>query len=283
MHACACMYVCMSVCGKYEGLYVRRHACTCVRTTLTPTPTHLNMLAVGEASHGLVLALAVCFGRGLALRFALRAITHTHTSTHTKAIYAYIHLSIIEVPVACSAHLARLARLISAGAWQPPLYTDAPAGPQPMVRPSLGHLVVGELEGKECRLPLPCRTRTGRRFRTALAGTAAAVERHPQVEDWAGAWRPPLEELLQRRRPFELDALAREEVDVRAVLGNELGDGLAARDARPVREHVLLRHVEPQREVKGVAVGRLESELRGLSIVGVLRRRDRQGLPQLAL
>ena len=282
MHACACMHVRMSVCGKYEGMYVRRQACTCVWTTLTPTPTRLNIGC--EASHGLVLALAVCFGRGLALRFALRAITHTHTSTHTKAIYAYIHLSITEVPVACSAHLARLARMISAGAWQPPLYTDAPAGPQPMVRPSLGHLVVGELEGKECRLPLPCRTRTGRHIGTALAGTDAAVERHPQVEDWAGAWRPPLEELLQRRRPFELDALAREEVDVRAVLGNELGDGLAARDARPVREHVLLlRRVERQREVEGVAVGRLESELRGLSIVGVLRRRDRQGLPQLAL
>ena len=78
--------------------------------------------------------------------------------------------------------------------------------------------------------------------------------------------------------------MAREEVDVRAVLGNELGDGLAARDARPLCEHVLLlRRVERQREVEGAAVGRLESELRGLSIVGVLRRRDRQGLPQLAL
>ena len=42
---------------------------------------------------------------------------------------------IIEVPVACAAHLAQLASLISAGARQPPLYTDTPAGPQDLVRP----------------------------------------------------------------------------------------------------------------------------------------------------
>ena len=111
MHACACMHVRMSVCGKYEGMYVRRHACTCVCTTPTPTPPHRNILAVGcEAIHGLGHDL-VLFSF-LVLSFTLRAITHTHTSTHTKAIYAYIHLSIIEVPVACAAHLARLASLM---------------------------------------------------------------------------------------------------------------------------------------------------------------------------
>jgi hypothetical protein len=30
---------------------------------------------------------------------------------------------------------------------QTPLYTDTPAGPQDLVRPSLAHLGVGELEG----------------------------------------------------------------------------------------------------------------------------------------
>ena len=30
---------------------------------------------------------------------------------------------------------------------QPPLYTDTPAGPQDLVRPSLAHLGVAELEG----------------------------------------------------------------------------------------------------------------------------------------
>ena len=151
MHACACMYVCMSVCGKYEGLYVRRHACTCVRTTLTPTPTHRNIRAFGcEASHGLV-RLAFFFGRGLVLRFALRAITHTHTSTRTKL---YMHICM---------YMAR----------QPPPYTDTPAGPQDLVRPSLGHLVGGEQVGEEFRLLLLFRTRLGRH---TLGATAAAVE-----------------------------------------------------------------------------------------------------------
>ena len=155
---------------------MRRHACTCVRTTLTPTPTHINIGC--EASHGLCRVLAFFFGRGHVLRFALRAIIHTHTSTHTKAIYAHIHLSIIEVPVACAAQLARLARLISAGARQPPPYTDAPAGPQDRARPSLGHLGFGE-ELEKCRLPLRRRNRTGRRAGAAFGGTAAPVERNP--------------------------------------------------------------------------------------------------------
>ena len=171
---------------------------------------------------------------------------------------------------------------------QPPPYTDTPAGPQDLVRPSLGHLVGGEQVGEEFRLLLLIRTRLGRH---TLGATAAAVERNSHEQLWAGAWRPPRPDLVQRLRPFELESLGREEADVRAVLGNALGEGLPAPHGAGIRgEHLLLpRHCERHREVEGAAEGRLESELpqlhrrlRGLSI-GSLLRRYRAGLRQLAL
>ena len=80
------MFVCMSACGKHEGMHVRRSACPCVWTTLTPTLAHLIIVVVGcEATHGLgrVLfvgrGLVVFSGRGCVLSLALRAITSVHT------------------------------------------------------------------------------------------------------------------------------------------------------------------------------------------------------------
>jgi hypothetical protein len=124
----------MSACGKYEGMYVRMYACPCVWTALTPTLAHLSILVVGcEAIHGLVLV--IFDGLGHVLWFALRAITsvhtHTHTHTHTSTrTKLYMHIYMHTAP-------------------QHPLYTDTPVGLQDLVRPSLAHLGVGELEGGE--------------------------------------------------------------------------------------------------------------------------------------
>ncbi len=84
------MFVCKSACGKHGGMHVRRSACPCVWTTLTPTLAHLIIVVVGfDKTHGLgrVLfvgrGLVVFSGRGCVLSFALRAITSVHTHTHT--------------------------------------------------------------------------------------------------------------------------------------------------------------------------------------------------------
>ena len=128
-----------------------------------------------------------------------------------------------------------------------------------------------------------------RRCRTGST-LATAVERNPQGEDRAVAWRLSGPEIVQRHVPFELEAFCREEADVPAVLGNALGEGLRARGARILGEHLLLpRQFERRCEVEGVAPGRLDRELpqlhrrlRGLDFGGLLPR-FRAGLPQLAL